>query len=488
MLRSSAATPRSAGRVLASNTGWRFVAFGARTVGGLVATILVARTLGPEEFGRFQFALALTLLLSFLVMLGLPKLLVRELARRPGEAVVRIDSALLITLVAGSAVSLLLFGLSRIFDTGAALLVMAGVTLIADSATRVVMALFWAFERMKYEAVSVGVQESAFVALTLAVLARGSGVEGVMFAYLVSRMIGLLVAWSIATTKLHRPTWPRWHPGVVRQMLRASMPFAIDDALSLAYVRIDAVLLGVFKGPRAVGLYQSATNLVLYLNILPRMVNMSMYPQMSRAWPDRPSELRRLRDASLRLLGAIAMPLAVGSFLLAPRIFGFVYGPEFESAAGFYQLLVLIVPFRMLGNTLGTALTSADRQSQRTLLVAVAAAVNIGLNLVLIPAWSIQGAVVATLVTETGLFLAYAILLRRAVGPSCLLSAVGVPGLACVPLALAVITLYTAPLVAVIVAAGAAYGVALVVIVLARMPHPSMDPKALVGSFLAWSS
>ena len=464
------------------------MAFGARTVGGLVATILVARTLGPEEFGRFQFALALTLLLSFLVMLGLPKLLVRELARRPGEAVVRIDSALLITLVAGSAVSLLLFGLSRIFDTGAALLVMAGVTLIADSATRVVMALFWAFERMKYEAVSVGVQESAFVALTLAVLARGSGVEGVMFAYLVSRMIGLLVAWSIATTKLHCPTWPRWHPGVVRQMLRASMPFAIDDALSLAYVRIDAVLLGVFKGPRAVGLYQSATNLVLYLNILPRMVNMSMYPQMSRAWPDRPSELRRLRDASLRLLGAIAMPLAVGSFLLAPRIFGFVYGPEFESAAGFYQLLVLIVPFRMLGNTLGTALTSADRQSQRTLLVAVAAAVNIGLNLVLIPAWSIQGAVVATLVTETGLFLAYAILLRRAVGPSCLLSAVGVPGLACVPLALAVMTLYTAPLAAVIVAAGVAYVVALVVIVLARMQRPSMDPKALVGSFLAWSS
>jgi O-antigen/teichoic acid export membrane protein len=464
------------------------VAFGARTVGGLVATILVARTLGPEEFGRFQFALALTLLLSFLVMLGLPKLLVRELARRPSEAVVRIDSALLITLAAGSAVSLLLFGLSRILDTGAALLVMAGVTLIADSATRVVMALFWAFERMKYEAVSVGAQEAAFVALTLAVLARGSGVEGVMFAYLASRMIGLLVAWLIATTKLHCPTRPRWHPGVVRQMLRASMPFAIDDALSLAYVRIDAVLLGVFKGPRAVGLYQSATNLVLYLNILPRMVNMSMYPQMSRAWPDRPSELRRLRDASLRLLGAIAMPLAVGSFLLAPRIFGFVYGPEFESAAGFYQILVLIVPFRMLGNTLGTALTSADRQAQRALLVGAAAALNIGLNLILIPTWSIQGAVVATLVTESGLFLAYALLLRRAVGPSCLLLALAVPGLACVPLAFVVMTLNTAPLAAVIVAAGAAYVVALVGIVLARMPRPTMNPRALVGSFLAWSS
>jgi O-antigen/teichoic acid export membrane protein len=209
-------------------------------------------------------------------MLGLPKA-PRASSPSADEAVVRIDSALLITLAAGSAVSLLLFGLSRVLDTGAALLVMAGVTLIADSATRVVMALFWAFERMKYEAVSVGVQEAGFVALTLAVLSRGSGVEGVMFAYLASRMIGLVVAWSIATTKLHCPTRPRWHPGVVRQMLRASLPFAIDDALSVAYVRIDAVLLGVFKGPRAVGLYQSATNLVLYHNILPRIVNMSMY-------------------------------------------------------------------------------------------------------------------------------------------------------------------------------------------------------------------
>jgi O-antigen/teichoic acid export membrane protein len=480
-------TDRSAGRVLASNTAWRFVAFVARAMGGLVATILVARTLGPGEFGRYQFALAVTLLLSFLVMLGLPKLLVRELARRPEEAVVQIDSALLVTIVAGIALNLLLFGLSGLFDTGRALLVMAGLTLIADSAARIVMSLFWAFERMRYEAVSVGAQEGSFVVLAFPILAAGAGVEGVMFAYLTSRAIGFIVAWAIATRKLHCPTWPRWHRGVVRPLLRACVPFAVDDALSLAYVRIDAVLLGVFKNPRAVGLYQSATNLVLYLNILPRMVNMSMYPQMSRAWPDRPSEIRRLRDASLRMLGAIAVPIAVGSFLLAPRIFGFLYGPAFEPAVGFYQALALIIPFRMLGNTLGTALTSVDRQAQRALLVGAAAAVNLGLNLVLIPAWSIRGAVVATLVTESALFVAYAVLLRRAVGPSCLLSAVAVPGLACVPLAGVAMAMSTAPLAAVVVAAGAAYLFALVGIVYVRMPRPTMNPRALVGAFLAWS-
>jgi O-antigen/teichoic acid export membrane protein len=482
----SPTTTRSTGRVLASNTGWRLVAFIARAMGGLVATVVIARTLGPGAFGRFQFALAVTLLLSFLVMLGLPKLLVRDLARRPDEAVPRVDSALLVTLLAGTAVNLLLFGASRIFETGTALLLLAGLTLIADSAARIVMALFWAFERMRYEAVSVGVQEGAFVVLALTILAAGGGVEGVMLAYLTSRAIGFIVAWSIAARKLGCHTRPRWHPGVVRPLLRACVPFAVDDALSLAYIRIDVVLLGIFKSPRAVGLYQSATNLVLYLNILPRMVNMSMYPQMSRAWPDRPSELGRLRDASLRLLGAIAVPLAVGSFLLAPRIFGFLYGPAFAPAIGFYQALALVIPFRMLGNTLGTALTSADRQGQRALLVGAAAAVNLGLNLVLIPAWSITGAVVATLVTESALFLAYAILLRRAIGPSCLPSAIAVPALACVPLALVVMVMDAAPLAAVIAAAGGAYVLALVGIVFARMPRPTMSPRALVGAFLAW--
>ena len=448
-------------------------------------TVLVARTLGPHDFGRFQFALALTLLLSFVVMLGLPKLLVRELARDPDGAVTRIDSALFICLVAGGVVGGPLLGIGWLAGADMSLLLMAGLTMIADSMARIVMSLFWAVERMRYEAVAVGIQESAFVAFTLLVLAADGGVEGVMLAYLTSRAVGFVVAWVIAATKLSCPTRPRRHAGVVRPMLKATVPFAIDDGLSLAYVRIDAVLLGVFKGPTAVGLYQSATNLVLYLNVLPRMLNMSMYPQMSRAWPDHPLALRHLRDASLRLLGAVAIPITVGSFLLAPEIFGTLYGPKFEPAVRFYQLLVLVIPLRILGNTLGTAITSVDRQAQRAFIVGVAAALNLGLNLILIPMWSIDGAVVATLVTESWVFLAYAVLLRRALGPSHLFSAVAAPSLACVPLALAVTALSPAPLALLIVAGAAAYVVALIGIVLVTMPRPDLNPRAIVTSFLA---
>ena len=478
----------SAGRRLVSNTGWRLAAFAARTVGGLTATVLVARMEGPEGLGRFQFALALTLLLSFLVMLGLPSQLVLKIARRPDQAEERVDAALLLALGGGLLVTAAVLGVGELIDADVGLITIAALALMADAATRIVLALFWAFERMGYEAATVGVQEVAFVAMTVLALVSGLGVRGALLAYLASRAIGFVVAWVIAASKFGYRTRPRWIPGAMLPTLRSTAPFAIDDGLSLAYIRVDAVMLGAIRSQTAVGFYQAATNLVLYLNIMPRMLNKSMYPQMSRAWPDRPDELRRLRDVSLRLLGFLSMPIAVGSFLLAPRILELVYGGGFGRAVIVYQLLAPIVPIRMLGNTLGTALTSVNGQVRRTVVVGVAAATNVALNLVLIPRFSIVGAAVATLVTEVGLFLAYAILLRRVVGRSSLISALAVPGIACVPLAMVVIMLSTAPLGLVIAGGAAAYGLTVLGIGLGMMSRPVLAPKAIAGTLLHWAS
>ncbi|MGZ8580359.1 MAG: flippase [Actinomycetota bacterium] len=475
---------RSVGVVLASNTGWRLLAFGARTLGGLVATVLLAHLEGPAGLGRFQFALTLTLLLSFAVAFGLPKLLVRELARRPDEMREVVETAMTTAGLAGVAVTGLMFVFGLVFDAGTTVLVLAGLALMVDSVMRITMAPFWAMERMRYEALAVGVQEGTFVLLTIGVLVGGAGAAGVMAAYLASRLVGLATTWLIVATRFRIRLVPRWHAGAVTPLLKKSMPFALDDALSLAYIRLDTILLGIMAGAHDVGLYQSATNLVLYLNILPRMLNMSMYPRMSRAWPGRVAELRRLLDSSLLILGAIALPITIGSLLLAPRIFGVLYGSSFEQAVLAYQLLVPIIPLRMLGNSLGTALTAADHQTHRTVAVGVAAAVNLGLNLALIPRWSFFGAVAATIVTETGLFVVYAVMVQRVSGATRLLTAVVVPGLACIPLAAVIMLLADLPLGLVVVAAGCAYVVALCGLVVLRSHERSLRPRAVVTAFL----
>ena len=480
--------PSGSARLLASNTAWRLIAFGARTFSGVLATVLLARIHGPAGLGKFQFALTLTLLLSFAVALGLPKLLVRELARHPDAIKLRIESALVVSLGAGAVVTALLLGVGVLFQhADTSIFVVAGVALAADSAMRIVMVPFWALERMRYEALCVGIQEGAFVVLTVAVLVAGLGPGAVMLAYLVSRVIGLITAWTVVATKLHIRLMPRWHAGEMAPMMKRATPFALDDALSLAYIRLDTVILGILVGVHEVGLYQSAVNLVLYLNIMPRMLNFSMYPRMSRAWPDNVAELRRLCDSSLMMLGALAMPIAVGSFLLAPRIFGVMYGSGFDRGVLAYLLVTPLTPIRMLGNTLGTALTAADRQTPRTVAVGVAAGVNVVLNLILIPHWGLFGAVASTIVTETGLFTAYVLMLRRVIGPSCLVSAVAIPGMACVPMALSIVLLSGAPLAVILVAAGCVYTVSLYAIAALMAPGRTLHPRSVVSTFVRWA-
>lgn len=481
------APPERASRVIARNTGWRMLAFGGRTLGGLVATVLVARLEGPTGLGRYQFAMMLTLLLSFLVLLGLQKLLVRELARGPEETRASLEGAIFVSLVLGAAFTAIVFLVVRLLGTDPVisfLLVVASLALMADAVARVELSLFWAFEKMRYEAETVVLQEVAFVAGTIAALALGYGVQGVMVMYLASRVLGAAVAWAIAAKRFGYVLVPRPHRGVLAPMLRRTVPFAIDDALSLAYIRADAVLLGVMKGATAVGFYNAATNLVLYLNILPRMLNMSLYPRMSRAWPHRLGELGGLRDGSLRILGAISMPITVGSFLLAGKLFDLVYGEGFDNAVACYLILVPVIPIRMLGNTVGTALTSADGQTQRTVAVSVAAVANILMNLYAIPRWSYLGAAGTTLITETALFLGTAWLLRARVGRSKLIAALSIPGLACVPMALAVVATWDLFVLIPIGVGAAAYVASLYAIAGVMMPERFRRPRALVAGFI----
>jgi O-antigen/teichoic acid export membrane protein len=207
----------------------------------------------------------------------------------------------------------------------------------------------------------------------------------------------------------------------------------------LTYARFDAVLLGIWKGPVAVGLYQAATSLVLYLNAVPRSINRALFPRMGRAWPARPDDFGRLRDVSLHLVALIGVPVTIGSLLLAPRVIDFLYGPSFAPVVLAYQLLVLVIPVRMLGHTFSLALAATDRQTQRTIAVTGVALLSIAVNCVAIPRWSYLGAAGTAVLCEVTLLVAYAVLQRRAAGRSALLRSNTRPLLAGLPMGAAIL-------------------------------------------------
>jgi O-antigen/teichoic acid export membrane protein len=483
-LQPGATSSRATRRGIASNSTAQLLSFAFRALSGIGVIVLLARAGGPRSVGIVQFAVTLTSLPPYFY--GVPALLAREVARRPEVGRRWAETGTLISVLFGVGftcllpVGALVVGASPVTVVSTAL---ASLGMAFDGIARVQFAVFWAHERMDLETVVTGAQEAAYLLGSALVLLLGYGPLAVLGVFAASRALGACWGWLLVGRRLHGLPWPRAGRRDLAAALRDCTPFAAGDTLSLTYARFDSVMLGIFQGPVPVGLYNAATNLVMYFTVVSRSVNRSLYPRMGRAWPDRPEAFGRLRDISLRLIAVIAVPVTVGSFLLAPRTLDFLYGPRFAPVLVTYLLLVLVIPIRMAGNTISLSLAATDRQKSRTVAVAAAAALNIGLNLYFIPRWSYLGAAMTTVICETGVLLAYALILRRAAGRSELFRAHGRPLLACLPMAAAILLTAHQPWPVSVVAGGLAYGLAVagLAVLRARGPDRRRPRRALAA-------
>jgi len=471
-------------RGVASNSTAQLLSFVFRAASGIGVVVLLARDGGPRSVGIVQFALTLTSLLPFFY--GVPALLAREVARRPQDARRWVETGTLISVAFGALFTLLLPAGALVLGASGDMALSIGLAALGmafDGIARVQFAAFWAWERMDLETVVTGGQEAVLLAGTAVALGLGGDPHDVLAVFAGSRALGALWGWLLVGRRLGGVPWPRTAAGTLRPTLRQCTPFAISDTLTLTYARFDSVMLGLWKGSAAVGLYQAATNLVLYFNVVARSMNRALYPRMGRAWPGQPAEFSRLRDMSLRMVAVFAVPITLGSLLLAPRTIAFLYGPRFAPAVLTYQLLIVVIPIRMAGQTASQSLAATDHQKARTVAVTGAAALNILLNLYFIPRWSYLGAAMTTVICETGVLLAYALILRSATGPSELFRAHSWPLLACLPMCAAILLTRHDPLLVSVAAGSVAYaaGVAGIALLRARGPDRRRPGRALAA-------
>lgn len=99
------------------------------------------------------------------------------------------------------------------------------------------------------------------------------------------------------------------------------------------------------------------------------------------------------------------MPLAAGAFALAGEGIRLIYGSAFEGSVTSLRILAPVLILRA-GDTLwGSLLLAADHEHRFLMALAAGAGINVLLNLLFIPRWSLNGAAVATLVSELAVML-----------------------------------------------------------------------------------
>jgi O-antigen/teichoic acid export membrane protein len=394
-------TVSNAARV-GKNTLAQITMSAARMVSRFLIVLVIARLAGRELLGDFTFVITFPGVFVFLMGLGLTASLMREVAKHRDQADKMIGNALTITFLNGLWVVPLLVGITALLGRPPAILIamaLAGIATVLEVMGLQLNAVFGGFERMELSATVTVIQEFTFLVVGAAFLALDLSFVWLFVIYIVSRLVSfgigtVIYGHTIGTIRL------QFDRAYARQMLRVSAPFAVQAALGPIYLRIDVLMLSYFQGSAAVGLYEAATNIFYRFNVFARMFNQPLMPFLAREYLTIGQEVRRYIRAAAKYQTVLGVPLTVIGLTLADRLIPFLYGNQFGDSVLVFQLLSSITILRLLDNTLATSLTATDRQGWLSTITALAAVVNVGLNLVILPRYSFRGAAVTTILTE----------------------------------------------------------------------------------------
>jgi O-antigen/teichoic acid export membrane protein len=365
-----------------------------------VAIVYLARTVGVSGFGLISFALAVVAYFMLLTNLGLNEYGVREVARdreavaQHSEVITAIRLAMAVVSFGLLALCLWLLGTSQQERVVA---IVFGLLLFPFAGS--LEWVFRAMERMSHVGIARTLSSFCYLVLILAVVrgpdhlllvglfAVAGEVAATAYLYVVYRR-----SYGPLRIRLDWATWGRW--------LRPALPIGLAIGMYTTIHQLDVVLLGVFKGTGPVGLYSAAGKVINLLYMLGIVYVSALYPQLVRKFQQSTSELRQFLVSASKVILVAILPVGLVGTAFARPILLKLYGPAYGEATIAFQLLLWSLLFFLLAHLLSYTLVACNRQNLYFGLIALGAAVNLVLNLVLIGPFSIAGAAVAKLASQ----------------------------------------------------------------------------------------
>ena len=397
-------------QTIAKNTFWLAVAEGITRFLKLFLIIYVARILGATEYGKFTFALAFVSLFVIFSDLGVSSIVTRELAREK-EKEKEFPVVLSLKLVLGIG-TLFLICLGSFFITIdpviRGIIWILGIYSIVSGFSGVIWAFFRARQKMEYEAWAKILQALVVTGAGFFVILNFPSVKNLSFTYLFAALVALIFVLFFFHFKIYHLRLD-FDKTIWKKVLAMSWPLALAGLFGAIYSQTDSVMMGYWGQITQTGWYNAAYKIMGVTLIPAGLIGASFYPVLSKFFKESKEKLQNAWNYYMKAMIFLAMPLITGGIVLAPKIIDFVYDPRYNPSILAFQILMITGGIVILTNPFSQALIISNQQKRLFWITLSGAIVNVGLNFILIPKYSLYGAAFTTLVT---VFLIFFLLFR----------------------------------------------------------------------------
>jgi O-antigen/teichoic acid export membrane protein len=385
------------------NLSWLIFEKGFTLVVGMVVGIYVARYLQPENFGLLNYSISFVSIFSAFSTLGMDQIIVRELAKDPGNQRALLGTGFMLKL-AGSGLLLLIMVFILLFMdhnpfTNTLIMIIAVAELFKGF--EVISYFFQAQTQSKY-VIRVQIFINLFlsilkIALVLAhapliwfvfVILFGTLLNALGFAYSYYKKEGTLFNWMYKKTLAY-------------ELLRESWPLALYGIALHIQARIDQVMLGKMLNVAEVGQYSVALKFIEIFGFMPMVIMSTFSPAIVRAKGTSEALYHNRLTNLYRLMFLTFLVIALPLYFFGEKVITLLYGVEYQSAGYLLSLFAVRLFFSNMGVGKSVFIVNESLFKYSLMTVIIGAITNIALNYFLIPIYASVGSIVASMISFT---------------------------------------------------------------------------------------
>jgi PST family polysaccharide transporter len=388
-------------RAAAHNLGWLITERLVRLLFTVLVGFAVARYLGPANFGRLNYALALVSLAMVVTQMGVEQIVRREIIQAPADAPALLSAVWRLRLAAGVVCFLAVMGWTWMAETDGTTRTLLAIVSLLVFQPALTFADLWLQANLR--------ARTAVIAQTVA-LAAGAGIRLLLIVLLAPlwafAVVGVVEAFFVAmllTVMARRAGMRVYAAGktaaLIRRLVAESWPLLLSSMAITIYMRIDLVMLQRLAGADVAGTYAAAVKISEVWYFLPMALASSVLPALIRARDSGPDAYakrwQQYFDGSAALAYGLSAPIA----LAAPWLVQLAYGAQFAAAGRVLAVHIWAAPFIFVGVARGQYLVNEKLTRFALIASLLGALVNIGLNWFLIPRAGAVGAACATVIS-----------------------------------------------------------------------------------------
>ncbi|QHS16171.1 lipopolysaccharide biosynthesis protein [haloarchaeon 3A1-DGR] len=384
-----------------------FVSSFLSSVLGFVATVYVARILGPSPLGVYQVAVGLVAWLAIFGKVGLSRAVTKRVSEgnEPGEyaaAGTVVVAALFVVLAVG------IIGFRgqvaayiEYPATGYVILILLLVLL-----NSLVNSLLVGLKLVHVSGLLSPIKTGGRALAQIGLIVAGAGTAALFVGHILGFLVVVVVGGYYVFRNLPSFELPE------RKHFEGLYDFAkfswLGNLQSRMFNYTDVLVLGYFVSSGFIGIYAVAWNIGQFLILFSGTLRSTLFPEMSSISAEQdPQAVSRIVEQSLIFSGLFLVPGLFGGVLLGERILR-IYGPEFPKGALILSILIVANLFMGYQNQLLNTLNAIDRPDLAFRVNIVFVSANVALNVVLIHSYGWVGAAVATATSvAVSLVLAY---------------------------------------------------------------------------------